>query len=104
MTLPPLPEAALDDLLRENRRFPPPAEFRERARVSNDAIYREAEADPEVFWARWAGELHWFTPWTEVLEWEAPRVRWFSGGELNVAYNCLDRHLNGPRRNQAALI
>ncbi len=104
MTLPPSPEAALDDLLREDRRFPPPTAFREGARVSDEAIYREAEADPEAFWARWAGELHWFTPWTEVLEWEAPRARWFSGGELNVAYNCLDRHLDGPRRNQAALI
>jgi acetyl-CoA synthetase len=104
MTPPSSPEAALDDLLREDRRFPPPPGFRERALVSDPAIYHEAEEDPEAFWARWAGELHWFTPWTNVLEWEPPRARWFSGGELNVAHNCLDRHLEGPRRNQAALI
>jgi acetyl-CoA synthetase len=98
------PRAALDDLLREDRRFPPPTSFRERARACDPSIYQEAERDPEAYWARWASELEWMTPWESVLEWDPPRARWFSGGRLNVSHNCLDRHLAGPRRNQAALI
>jgi acetyl-CoA synthetase len=97
-------EATFDDRLREDRRFPPPVEFRARARVSDEGVYAEAERDPEAFWARWAAELEWFTPFEQVLQWDPPRARWFSGGTLNVAHNCLDRHLQGPRRNQAALI
>ena len=97
-------EIPLDDLLQEDRRFPPPEGFRERAVASDPGIYQEAEADPEAYWARWAGELDWFEPWEEVLEWDPPHARWFTGGKLNVAYNCLDRHLDGPRRNKAALI
>ncbi len=97
-------EIPLDDLLREDRRFPPPEGFSERALVSDPAVYEEAEADHEAYWARWAGELDWFEPWEKVLEWDPPHARWFTGGKLNVAYNCLDRHLDGPRRNKAALI
>ena len=94
----------LDALLEENRRFPPPPDFRERANVTDSAVHAEAGKDPEAYWARWAGELDWFEPWTEVLEWEAPHARWFVGGKLNVAHNCLDRHLAGPRRTKRALI
>jgi len=97
-------EIPLDDLLQEDRRFPPPESFREGAHVSDEGIYGEAERDPEAYWARWAEELDWFEPWEQVLEWNPPHARWFAGGKLNVAYNCLDRHLDGPRRNKAALI
>ncbi|TVP58749.1 MAG: acetate--CoA ligase, partial [Gemmatimonadales bacterium] len=98
------PDNSFDDLLREDRSFPPPADFSDSAHVSDDRIYGEADDDPEAFWAGWAGELDWFEPWETVLSWEPPRARWFDGGRLNVAHNCLDRHLDGPKRNQAALI
>ncbi len=99
-----LPEQALDDLLREDRRFAPSAAFRAQANVNDPAIREAAEADPEGYWAKWAGELHWFRKWDRVLEWNPPHARWFVGGKINVAYNCLDRHIEGPRRNKAALI
>ncbi|MEX0935811.1 MAG: acetate--CoA ligase, partial [Gemmatimonadota bacterium] len=97
-------ESTLDDLLREDRRFPPPEGFRAEAHVSDDEIRKTAESDPEAYWARWADELHWFRKWDRVLDWKPPHARWFEGGQLNVSYNCLDRHLEGPRRNKAALI
>jgi len=97
-------QGQLDDLLREDRRFSPPPSFRERAWVSDESVRARAEADPEAYWAEWARELHWFRPWDRILEWSPPHARWFDGGRLNVSYNCLDRHLEGPRRNKAALI
>jgi len=96
---------ALDALLREERRFPPPAEFMARSpHVVDPGIYERAELDPEAFWAEWAGELDWFEPWRKVLEWTPPHAKWFVGGKLNVCHNCVDRHLQGFRRNKAALI
>jgi acetyl-CoA synthetase len=97
-------ERALEALLREDRRFAPPATFRERANASDPALYVRASADPAGFWAEWARRLDWFEPWREVLEWQPPYARWFVGGRLNASYNCLDRHLGGWRRNKAALI
>jgi acetyl-CoA synthetase len=97
-------EQALSALLREDRRFAPPEPFRAQANAADPAIYAAAAADPEAFWAGWAERLHWFRRWDRVLEWTPPHARWFVGGQLNAAYNCLDRHLDGPRRNQAALI
>jgi acetyl-CoA synthetase len=97
-------EGTLDDLLRENRRFPPPEAFRKQTHVSDDSVYARAEEDPEGYWAEWARELDWFQEWDRVLEWTPPHAKWFLGGKLNVAHNCLDRHLKGPRRNKAALI
>src|SRR5581483_7167084 len=98
------PHAELSDLLREDRAFPPPPEFRAAAVAHDEAIYAEAERDPEAFWARQASELEWMTPWTKVLDWNPPHAKWFVGGKLNASVNCLDRHLRGPRRNKAALI
>ena len=98
------PESALEALLQEHRRFPPPAEFAAAANARDPALYARASADPEAFWAEWAGRLTWFEPWREVLRWQAPHAEWFVGGKLNAAYNCLDRHLEGPRRNKAALV
>ncbi|HTK28905.1 MAG TPA: acetate--CoA ligase [Vicinamibacterales bacterium] len=94
----------LDDLLREERTFEPPASFRAHALVRDERLYEEAERDPEAFWARMAGELEWSRPWDRVLDWQPPHARWFVGGQLNVSVNCLDRHIRGPRRNTAALI
>jgi acetyl-CoA synthetase len=93
-----------DDLLHEERTFPPPADFARSAHVSDEAIHAEAAADPEAWWARWAEELDWFQRWETVLSWDPPKARWFDGGTLNVSHNCLDRHLKGAKRNQAALI
>jgi hypothetical protein len=63
-----------------------------------------AERDPEGFWAAFASELEWFTPWTKVLEWNPPHAKWFVGGTINASVNCVDRHVRGPRRNKAAII
>jgi acetyl-CoA synthetase len=97
-------EQALEALLTEERRFPPPQQFREQANASDPALYRRARENPEEFWAEWARKLEWFEPWREVLKWKPPHAKWFIGGKLNAAYNCLDRHLGGWRRNKAALI
>jgi acetyl-CoA synthetase len=67
-------------------------------------MYAEAEANPEAFWAGQAEALDWFKRWDKVLEWNLPHAKWFVGGELNVAHNCLDRHLSTWRRNKAAII
>jgi acetyl-CoA synthetase len=96
--------AEYDDLLREDRSFAPTGAFRAQANVSDPNIYAEAERNPEAFWARFASELHWFRKWDKVLDWQPPNAKWFLGGQLNISYNCLDRHLQGPRRNKAALI
>ncbi|RMH12914.1 MAG: acetyl-coenzyme A synthetase, partial [Gemmatimonadetes bacterium] len=95
---------ALDALLTENRRFPPPDGFQDGAVASDPRIYACAEEDFEAYWAGWAEKLDWFEKWHTVLEWTPPHAKWFVGGKLNVAHNCLDRHLCGPRRNKAALI
>jgi acetyl-CoA synthetase len=94
----------IDALLQENRSFPPPPEFAAKAEIRNPAIYTEAAADPEAFWAAEAGRLEWMEPWTRVLEWTPPHVKWFVGGKLNASANCVDRHALGARRDKAALI
>ncbi len=94
----------LSALLQENRKFPPSAEFRQQANWSDPAIYERAAQNPEAFWAAEAKSLDWFTPWQKVLEWNAPWAKWFVGGKLNVAYNCVDRHAHSARRNKAAII
>jgi acetyl-CoA synthetase len=94
----------IDVLLQENRKFEPPPEFTRAAVASSPGIYEEAARDPEKFWADQARELDWIKPWTKVLEWKPPHAKWFVGGKLNIAANCIDRHIAGPRRNKAALI
>jgi acetyl-CoA synthetase len=98
----------IDSTLNEQRVFPPPPEFAAHAHVKSveeyEALYREADENPEAFWDRIARELHWFKPWDKVLEWEAPWAKWFVGGQLNLSYNCLDRHAATWRRNKAAII
>ncbi len=94
----------LDTLLDEHREFPPSDAFRAAAHAHSAAVYDEAAADREAFWAGWAGQLEWYERWNTVLEWKAPHARWFVGGRLNVAVNCLDRHMHSACRNKAALI
>jgi acetyl-CoA synthetase len=98
----------IESLSHEERVFPPPAPFAEKAYIKSMAelenLRREAHEQPEEFWARMAHELHWFRKWDRVLQWEPPHAQWFIGGRINISYNCLDRHLSTWRRNKAALI
>ena len=96
--------STLDVLLSEDRRFPSPPEFQRTAVLSDPEVYERAARDPEAFWARWAEELDWYERWHTVLEWDPPHAKWFVGGKLNVCHNCVDRHVEGSRRNKAALI
>jgi acetyl-CoA synthetase len=90
-------------LLAEDRTYPPPAEFTANALLSDGAVHAEAEADLEGFWAKQAGDLlDWFEPWDTVLEWDLPFAKWFVGGRLNAAYNCLDRHVEAGRGDKVA--
>jgi acetyl-CoA synthetase len=95
---------AIEALLQEGRVFPPSGEFTARANINDPAVYERADADPEGFWAEWAGQLEWIRPWDAVCEWNPPHARWFAGGQLNVSANCLDRHLKTARRNKAAIL
>ncbi len=97
-----MPEA-IESLLAEGRKFPPPEAFRRDALVTDEVVYAEAEADPEAFWARQASELlDWFEPWNTVLEWNRPLAKWFVGGKLNASHNCLDRHVAAGHGKQVA--
>ncbi len=93
----------LDTLLDEQRRFPPTAAFAARA-TATQSLYDAAASDRLAFWEREATALEWMKRWTTVLDWAPPHARWFSGGQLNVAANCIDRHLTGARRNKAAIL
>ena len=94
----------IDALLQENRKFPPPEEFRRGAVISDESTYERAARDPEAFWSQQAEQLHWFKKWKTVCEWKPPHSKWFLGGQINVSYNCIDRHIDGARRNKAALV
>jgi acetyl-CoA synthetase len=83
--------------------YPPPAQFAEQANARPE-LYREAEEDRLAFWAKQADRLSWATPFTEVLDWsEAPFAKWFIGGKLNVAYNCVDRHVEAGLGDRVAI-
>jgi acetyl-CoA synthetase len=104
-------EVAIESILKERRVFKPDPKFAKRAHwnaATYARMHKEATRSPERFWARMAKEhVHWFRPWKRVLEWKAPFARWFIGGQTNLAYNCIDRHLEGPnawRRNKAAIL
>src|SRR5665811_2381709 len=92
--------ATIEALFGEDRTFPPSGEFKRQALISDPEIYDRAEKDLEAFWAEQAESLSWYKKWDTVLEWDEPFAKWFSGGKLNVSYNCLDRHVeagNGDR-------
>jgi acetyl-CoA synthetase len=102
------PGQNITSVLKETRVFEPPAAFKAAATVSGiesyEALYARSIEDPESFWAGIASELHWFSPWTKVLDWQPPFAKWFAGGTTNLSYNCLDRHLASWRRNKAAIV
>jgi acetyl-CoA synthetase len=85
----------------ENRSFPPTEQFAAQANATED-WYARADADREAFWAEQAERLSWARRWETVLEWDAPFARWFAGGKLNVAYNCVDRHVEAGYGDQVA--
>ena len=92
----------LSNLLQENRRFDPPPELAAHANVTADA-YSEASADRLAFWERAAERLTWDEPWTQVLDWSNPPfAKWFVGGKLNVAVNCVDRHVAAGKGDKVA--
>jgi len=87
----------------ENRHFAPTAEFAKHA-IAQPQIYAEAKADRLGFWAKQANQLHWHKPFTQILDWsEAPFARWFYDGELNISYNCLDRHVEAGNGDRIAI-
>jgi acetyl-CoA synthetase len=101
-------ETNIESHLIEKRVFKPAKDFAKKARIKSLAqyrkMYRESIQRPDTFWAREARELVWRKPWKKVLDWKAPFAKWFVGGQLNLSENCLDRHLEGPRRNKAAIV
>ncbi|MCX7793414.1 MAG: AMP-binding protein [Thermodesulfovibrionales bacterium] len=101
----------IDVLLAEKRTFPPSKEFSEKAHIKSmkqyEEMYRRSIEDPEGFWAEMAEKhITWFKKWEKVLEYDfnKPYIKWFIGGKLNASYNCLDRFINTPVRNKAAII
>ncbi|MFN0109425.1 MAG: acetate--CoA ligase [Blastocatellia bacterium] len=101
-------QADINSSLKEDRLFSPSSEFSASAHITSrahyDQIYKRSVEDPEGFWAEIASELHWFKPWDKVLNWNEPFAEWFVGGQTNISYNCLDRHLSSWRKNKAAII
>jgi acetyl-CoA synthetase len=98
------PTGTIEGLLVESRRYPPSPEFAASANVNDPGIYQRANDDPEAFWAAVAEELDWDQKWDSVLQWDPPKVSWFTGGKLNVSYNCVDRHVKTWRKTKAAIV
>ncbi|RMG09165.1 MAG: acetate--CoA ligase [Planctomycetota bacterium] len=104
-------QGRIDTVLREERVFPPPADFAERvggARISSleeyERLYRRSIEDPEAFWGAEAAELDWFEPWTRVLEWDLPDAKWFVGGKTNLCHNAVDRQVLAGHGDEVALV
>ncbi len=96
-------DETLSNLMQENRRFEPPAELAENANVKEEA-YARADADPEAFWAEAAERLDWGQKWDQVLDWSNPPfAKWFVGGTINAAVNCVDRHVDAGNGDRVAL-
>ncbi len=99
----------IESVLHEERLFNPPTVFSDQAYIRSEReyeqLYSRAAGNPEKFWGELAEqELHWFKKWDTVLDWHPPFAKWFTGGQLNISYNCLDRHTTTWRRNKAAII
>ena len=98
-------QGQIDHLLQETGTIPPPAHVADQATLQDyEEEYRRAAQDPEAFWADVASELEWFKPWDKVFQWDYPTFQWFLGGQCNITYNCLDRHLTTATKNKAAFI
>ncbi len=102
-------DGQIDTVMVEQRLFPPTAEFSAQARIKSleeyQELYDRAAADPEAFWEAEAKEhLHWFEPFTQTLDWQAPDARWFIGGKTNASYNSLDKHIAEGNGDRTAII
>ncbi|MEO6994382.1 MAG: acetate--CoA ligase, partial [Lacunisphaera sp.] len=102
-------DQTITSVSRESRIFKPSAEFKNQANLGSFANYRRLYSEsvnaPDKFWERQAKKfISWRKPFSSVLKWKAPHAKWFSGGQLNVAENCVDRHLATDRANKAAII
>ena len=88
-------EATIENLLREERIFPPSLAFKEQANVNDVSLYDRAASEEgfRAFWTEEAKRIDWIEPWTELLDWQMPYAKWFVGGKLNISANCLDRHV-----------
>jgi acetyl-CoA synthetase len=94
---------AIEDYLVEDRKFPPPAGFKEHSLAAGTFLYDEADTDYQGFWARQSADLlTWAKDWDTICDWQLPFAKWFIGGSLNVAYNCLDRHVEAGRGDRVA--
>ena len=94
----------IDDLLLENRKFPPSAAFKKNSLAVGTHLYDQASADDEGFWAQQAADLiDWDQDWHTICEWNVPYAKWFVGGKLNVSYNCLDRHVLAGNGDKVAI-
>lgn len=100
-------EQNITSLSTEKRMFKPKKSFSEQAHIKSfkeyQKMYAQSIKNPEKFWGKAAEELHWFKKWKTVLKWKAPHSEWFSGGKINLSYNCLDRHVENGRKNKVAL-
>jgi len=95
----------IETLQHETRVIPPPPDIKAHAHIQDyETAYKQSIADPEKFWEGIAKELHWFSPWNKVLDWNYPWAKWFVGGTCNISYNCLDRHVQTWRKNKVAVI
>src|ERR1700678_3224299 len=103
-----LTQVNIDSILDEQRSFPPPAEFSQKAQIKSlaeyEALYKESVEQPEKFWARAAEDLHWFKKWDKVLEWNAPWAKWYLGGKINLSITTLAPTEPTARKTIAALI
>ncbi|MEZ4629855.1 MAG: AMP-binding protein [Deinococcales bacterium] len=97
----------IESVLQETRRFSPSSAFKASAKLNNledyKRLYRQSLDEPEVFWGDVAKELTWFEPWTQVLDWQEPFVKWFVGGKTNISYNSLDHQIDQGKGNKVAI-
>ena len=102
------PGDGMESVLHESRKFPPPPALAKTAHVPGfdayQAMYAESIDNPEKFWGEHAAELHWFTKWDRVLEWNLPDAKWFVGGKTNMCWNCLDRQVEDGLGDKTAIV
>ena len=98
-------QGQIDHLLQESGEIPPPPSLVEQVYLRDyEQAYQDSIDDPEGFWSKVADELHWFSPWSKVFQWDYPTFKWFVDAKCNITYNCLDRHLVNGNKNKAAFI
>jgi len=101
----------IESALHENRTFPPPSaaalgmpKWHIASMDEYRALHQRSIEDPEGFWGEIASELHWFSPWSKVLEWNAPDAKWFVGATTNICYNCVDRQIDSGHGDDMAIV